>query len=313
MDWLVRGQDYVFHLAGPGVARPEPDQPVPRHRVQHQGHGGPHGGAAAAQPARTRVFTGTRGQYGPAVAAARRRGGARPIPRASTRSPTSPPRRSSRSTRHPRHPVGAAAADERLRSARPDEASRTTASLNWFVRLAIDDESIKVFGDGQIKRDFLLRRRLRRGHAAPAPSAPAATGEVLNVGIDSADDVSGDGRGADPRRRQRAVGVRAVHAGARPRSRATSTPTSRKIRRLVGWRPRTSLTEGLARTVAFYRQHKQHYWDSPRPARRPGGVSTRSAQSSRSGQKRSPSRCGRRSRTAVRRPCEAAGKREHEA
>ena len=27
--------------------------------------------------------------------------------------------------------------------------------VNWFVRLAIDDETIKVFGDGLIKRDFL--------------------------------------------------------------------------------------------------------------------------------------------------------------
>ena len=27
--------------------------------------------------------------------------------------------------------------------------------VNWFVRLALDNQTIKVFGDGQIKRDFL--------------------------------------------------------------------------------------------------------------------------------------------------------------
>jgi UDP-glucose 4-epimerase len=34
----------------------------------------------------------------------------------------------------------------------------------------------------------------------------------------------------------------------------------RKIKRIVGWEPRTSLEEGVRKTVQFYRQHKEHYW-----------------------------------------------------
>jgi UDP-glucose 4-epimerase len=34
----------------------------------------------------------------------------------------------------------------------------------------------------------------------------------------------------------------------------------RKIGRIVGWRPVTSLEDGIARTVAFYRKFREHYW-----------------------------------------------------
>ena len=33
-----------------------------------------------------------------------------------------------------------------------------------------------------------------------------------------------------------------------------------KIGRLLGWRPKTPLKEGLTRTLAYYREHKSHYW-----------------------------------------------------
>ena len=33
-----------------------------------------------------------------------------------------------------------------------------------------------------------------------------------------------------------------------------------KIGRLLGWRPKTPLSEGLTRTLAYYREHKSRYW-----------------------------------------------------
>ena len=35
-----------------------------------------------------------------------------------------------------------------------------------------------------------------------------------------------------------------------------------KVRRELGWEPKVGLAEGLARTVAFYRQHRERYWDA---------------------------------------------------
>jgi UDP-glucose 4-epimerase len=37
----------------------------------------------------------------------------------------------------------------------------------------------------------------------------------------------------------------------------------RAIRELLGWRPGVSLEEGLARTLAYYREHGSDYWDDP--------------------------------------------------
>jgi nucleoside-diphosphate-sugar epimerase len=31
----------------------------------------------------------------------------------------------------------------------------------------------------------------------------------------------------------------------------------------VGWEPTTSLDEGISRTIAFYRKHKDQYWKGP--------------------------------------------------
>ena len=34
----------------------------------------------------------------------------------------------------------------------------------------------------------------------------------------------------------------------------------RLIQGRLGWRPKVSLREGLARTLEFYHEHKQYYW-----------------------------------------------------
>ena len=35
-----------------------------------------------------------------------------------------------------------------------------------------------------------------------------------------------------------------------------------KIRDTLGWRPSVPLEEGLRRTLAYYREHGEHYWDA---------------------------------------------------
>jgi nucleoside-diphosphate-sugar epimerase len=37
---------------------------------------------------------------------------------------------------------------------------------------------------------------------------------------------------------------------------------SRKAEQVLGWRPTVDLEEGLARTLSYYRQHKDAYWDA---------------------------------------------------
>jgi UDP-glucose 4-epimerase len=130
--------------------------------------------------------------------------------------------------------------------------------LPIFVRLALEGETITVFGDGSQQRDCLfvddvVECLLRAG------ANDAATGEFFNIGNDErlslrqiADAVvaaAGSGRvqlGPWPRNRD-AIDIGSYYGD------------SSKAKRLLGWAPRTEFAEGIARTVAFYEQHRSWY------------------------------------------------------
>ena len=131
--------------------------------------------------------------------------------------------------------------------------------LNWFVRKAIDDEVIPVFGDGRILRDFLYVDDLVDCFLRVA-LCEAAYGEVFNVGtgvpisfIDLAKkivQVAGQGKVTFAEFTQERKEVE-------PGDYYTDIS---KIRRTVGWEPGTGLEEGLRKTIDFYRRHKKEYW-----------------------------------------------------
>ena len=131
--------------------------------------------------------------------------------------------------------------------------------LNWFVRKAIDGESIPVFGDGHILRDFLYVDDLVDCFLRVA-ACRAAFGEVFNVGsgvpisfIDLAKkivEIAGSGRVAFTEFTKERKEVE-------PGDYYTDIS---KIKRMVGWSPRTGLEEGLQKTIEFYRKYKKEYW-----------------------------------------------------
>jgi UDP-glucose 4-epimerase len=131
--------------------------------------------------------------------------------------------------------------------------------VNWFVRLALDGSAIPVFGDGKILRDFLYVDDCVEAILLAAVE-DRALGEVLNVG------------GGEPTTfREVAEEIVRLEPSA-TWSFAPFTPERKaqepgdfysdisKIRRFVGWSPRTGLSEGLEKTLAFYREHRRHYW-----------------------------------------------------
>jgi UDP-glucose 4-epimerase len=131
--------------------------------------------------------------------------------------------------------------------------------LNWFIRKAIDGESIPVFGDGHILRDFLYVDDLVDCFFQVA-ACPAAFGEVFNVGsgvpinfVDLAKkivEVAGSGKVAFTEFTKERKEVE-------PGDYYTDIS---KIKKIVGWSPKTSLKDGLRKTVDFYRKHKKEYW-----------------------------------------------------
>ena len=135
--------------------------------------------------------------------------------------------------------------------------------IGWFIRLAIEGREIQIFGDGSQLRDFVYV-----DDAADAFLRAGATdvcdGEVFNVGGDQPIshrdlvalllDTAGSGsvRYVDWPLEKKRIDIGSFYSD------------STKFRRAVGWAPTVDLREGLARTVAFYREHRDQYVDLPR-------------------------------------------------
>ncbi len=132
--------------------------------------------------------------------------------------------------------------------------------ITTFIRLAVQGEPIRVFGDGSQLRDFTYV-----ADAVDAFLATALTEEAyglpLNVGgiepvslLDVAllcQEIAGTGGTVEtvpwPEERKK-IDIGSIYVD---RSRLTA---------LTGWEPRVGLAEGLAETIAFYREHGEHYW-----------------------------------------------------
>jgi UDP-glucose 4-epimerase len=141
--------------------------------------------------------------------------------------------------------------------------------IGWFIRLAIEDRTIQIYGDGSQLRDFVYVEDAADAFLR-AGANDKCNGEVFNVGGDEAVshrdltalliEVAGTGRveyvewPAD----KKAIDIGSFYAD------------SSRFRATVGWTPRTSLRAGLTRTIEYYRANLEHYLDEPAPT--PSGV-----------------------------------------
>lgn len=131
--------------------------------------------------------------------------------------------------------------------------------FNWFIRKALDDAEIPVFGDGRILRDFLYVDDLINCLLMVA-TCDLSYGEVFNVGT---------GVGISFRDLAATI-VRVVGSG---RVGFTEFTVERKevepgdyyadisrISRTVGWEPKVPLEEGIKKTADYYRKYRREYW-----------------------------------------------------
>jgi UDP-glucose 4-epimerase len=132
--------------------------------------------------------------------------------------------------------------------------------ITTFMRLALQGDPIKVFGDGSQLRDFTYVDDAVDAFLRVAVTREA-DGRAFNVGgqepvslLDVArmcQDVAGGGGTVEtmpwpPERAKIDIGsIYVDHA---------------QLTEATGWEPRVSLRDGLERTLAFYREHGEHYW-----------------------------------------------------
>jgi UDP-glucose 4-epimerase len=132
--------------------------------------------------------------------------------------------------------------------------------LGLWIRHALADEELRVFGDGGQRRDFTYVDDAVRALCLAA-SSPAAVGEVFNVG--------GDGHFSLLEVAQlvvRLAGSGRVRVVPFPKDRLAIDigdyyADDRKLRARLGWSPEVGLEEGLSATLEFYRAHGDAYRD----------------------------------------------------
>jgi nucleoside-diphosphate-sugar epimerase len=137
--------------------------------------------------------------------------------------------------------------------------------IGWFIRLAIEDRTIEIYGDGSQLRDFVfvddaVDAFLRAG------ADDRCNGEVFNIG----------GSAAISHRDLTTLLVKTAGSGRvdyvpwPPEKKAIDIgdfyADSSKFTAATGWTSNVDLENGLRQTIHFYRQHWDRYVDRPVPA-----------------------------------------------
>jgi len=131
--------------------------------------------------------------------------------------------------------------------------------LGWFIRLAMDGQTIKIFGEGSQTRDYVHVDDVVRAMTAVA-SSEQAMGKVFNVG-------SGVGtRFADMARMVvENVGKGNISHVPWPEDyfnveTGDFVADISKICDMTDWEPQIELSQGVKQTVEFYKTYKDYYW-----------------------------------------------------
>ncbi len=258
MDYLVREKDYIFHCAGQVCHVMSLNDPFPDIEYNIRGTAVLMEACKKNNPTVKVVRTGTRGQYGQVT-----------ILPVSEEAPTNP---------KGIYEISHLTAEKIMKVYNDIHGIRTVllrltniygprsqmrhsrfGVVNWFIRQAIDGQTIKVFGDGKILRDFVYIDDCVDAILKSAITEEAV-GEVLNVGVDKPTsfvnlvelivEIAGIGR---------------WEFSEFSKERKAQEPGDfysdiNKIRNMAGWEARISLKEGLTSTIDYYRLYKKYYW-----------------------------------------------------
>ncbi len=132
--------------------------------------------------------------------------------------------------------------------------------IGWFIRLAVDGEEISVYGDGKQLRDLNYVDDVVRAFLL-AGAKNGANGQIFNLG------------GVEPVSLLEIIEI-LTELCPQASYKLVPFPKSKKridignyygdygkIKAALGWEPEVPLREGLAKTIEFYRQHRDHYWE----------------------------------------------------
>ena len=131
--------------------------------------------------------------------------------------------------------------------------------VNWFIRQAMEDKTIKIFGDGTQLRDYIYVDDLADGFIAAAMN-PKCHGEIFNIGsgvgtsfkdmVKTIVDIVGKGKFENIPWPENYINVET----------GDYITNIEKISTILQWEPQTDLNAGIKKTWDFYSKFSQHYW-----------------------------------------------------
>lgn len=261
VEYLVQGQDYVFHLAGQVSHVKSLQDPFPDIDINIGGTTVLLEALRKRNPNAKVVFSSTRGTYG--------RSARLPVDEEQPSNPIA------------LHEISKLSAELIFKAYNQQHGIRSTilrltntygprsqmrhgayGVLNYFVRLAMDGETIQVFGDGSVLRDYLYVDDAVEAMLLAAGEDSEQT-RVYNVGRPTPTSLLELVKAII-----RAAGTGSWTFAPVSEERKAQEPGDfysdvTRIRDALGWEPTIELDEGLARTVAYYDDCRAAYWPQP--------------------------------------------------
>jgi len=258
MEQLVKGKDYIFHLARQTDHMLSQKDPFPDIDINIRGTTIILEACKKYNQHVKFIYTGTRGQYGKAITL--------PV---SEDAPTNPrgiyevTNLAAEKIVQIYHDIhGLQAIMLRLTNIygpRSQMKHDHFGIVNWFIRLALDQTPIPVFGDGLLQRDFIYIDDATNAILKTAASENCY-GEVLNIGKEKAETFLHLAKTIVKLSKNASYTFAPFS-----KERASQEPGHfasdiTKIHRLTGWRPKTTLTTGLVKTLNYYKKYRTYYW-----------------------------------------------------
>jgi len=133
------------------------------------------------------------------------------------------------------------------------------AIINWFIRNAMEDKEITIFGDGSQIRDYIFVDDLAEAFILASVDDNIKS-EIFNIG-------SGTGTSFKDMVQLvvEVVGKGKIKYQPWPKDylnveTGDYITNISKITRMLNWVPKTSLKKGIEETVSYYQQFRNYYW-----------------------------------------------------
>lgn len=132
--------------------------------------------------------------------------------------------------------------------------------VNWFIRLALENKPLTVYGSGSQQRDYIYVEDIARAFVKSAETEKTK-GQIYNVGYgkgiafyEMAETISRYIKGTEVKQVEWPKERYFVETG-------DYIADISKILKDTEWKPETTFEKGIEKTVEYYLKYRKHYWE----------------------------------------------------